>query len=149
MLDNIDEANRIYTQQIIKKDSDFVSFDREFYAHLYKIFVANHLGFDRLSDQNSLFVKSRKLFMDYSYNSSNLLMYLNYMTEVDKSWVESNLTQQISFSDFKNKMLDCYEKYPMISVLGSHYSDWRSEGFSHEETIKRIDDYITMCDLCG
>lgn len=149
LLDNIDEANRIYTQQIIKKDSEFSSFDREFYAHLYKIFVANHLGFDRLSDQNSLFVKSRKLFIDYSYESSNLLMYLNYMTELDKSWVESNLTQQISFSDFKNKMLDCYEKYPMISVLGSHYSDWRSEGFSHEQTIKRIDDYITMCDLCG
>lgn len=147
LLDNIDEANRIYTATLISKDKGYDSFDREFYQHLYKIFVANGLNFKDLQD--GLFVECLKLYKSYGDRTSHLLIYVNYLLECDKTWVESNLTQKISFADYKSKMIACHEKYPMISLVGSHYSDWRNDAFTHIESVTMIEDYITMCELCG
>ena len=150
LLDNLDEANRLFTSKSIKEHSDYKKFYEEHRLDysLFRIFASNNYKFDQLTDQNNLFSKTFKLFNAYNNGDSFLAPFLSNLLTNDKGWVDLHLTRLVSFEDYSKSMIDCNEMYPMIQVLGLHLSDWGRTEISYADQFDKIQDYITMCDAC-
>lgn len=142
LLNNIDDSNASYTNMLLDDSSREIQ--NEFHDGVGKLFSSNkNWGFDSLPMSHNLIV-AKNSWNKYLINDNSLFRtFVFYVSSIDNEWCKMNLFQQINAKDFKNQLKTISSAYPMLELLGKHWSSWL-DPLPNEE--KNVYDYISMCD---